>query len=148
MPWTKSNYPNSLKNLPAMVRNKAIEIANALLTEGQIANEGIIIATATSRAKDWAVNRGISIESTSKNAKTTDVKKHGEDRYVAPIEGNEWAVKEEGAKKNEKVFSTKDAAIKLASKEAKKANASVTIQKRNGRIEKRISYNPRNTGKK
>jgi uncharacterized protein YdaT len=81
MPWSKSNYPNSLKHLPSLVRNKAIEIANALLVEGQLANEGIIIATATSRAKDWAVNRG-------------------------------------------------------------------TIQKKNGRIENRISYNPRNTGKK
>jgi uncharacterized protein YdaT len=148
MPWTKSNYPNSLKNLPAAVRNKAIEIANALLIEGEMANEGIILATAISRAKDWAVNRGISIKSTSKNAKTTDVKKHGEDRYVAPIENDEWAVKKEGAEKNEKVFTNKSAAVKQATKEAQKANASVTIQKRTGKIQKRISYNPRNTGKK
>jgi uncharacterized protein YdaT len=34
MPWTKKDYPNSMKNLPEDVRNKAIEIANALLKEG------------------------------------------------------------------------------------------------------------------
>jgi uncharacterized protein YdaT len=53
MPWTKTNYPNSMKNLPAAVRSKAIEIGNALLGEGKM-EEGIAIATAISRAKDWA----------------------------------------------------------------------------------------------
>ncbi|BCB05451.1 DUF2188 domain-containing protein [Bacillus sp. KH172YL63] len=48
MSWTKSDYPASLKNLPADVRNKAIEIANALLDEGY--EEGRAIAIATDRA--------------------------------------------------------------------------------------------------
>jgi uncharacterized protein YdaT len=48
MPWSKNDYPSSLKNLPADVRNKAIEIANALLDEGY--NEGRAIAIATDRA--------------------------------------------------------------------------------------------------
>ena len=42
-----------MKNLPAAVRNKAIEIANAILEEGR-SDEGIAIATGISRAKDWA----------------------------------------------------------------------------------------------
>jgi uncharacterized protein YdaT len=33
MTWTKTDYPNFMKNLPAAVRNKAVEIANALLEE-------------------------------------------------------------------------------------------------------------------
>ena len=57
MPWTKNDYPNSMKNLPDEVRNKAIEIGNALLDEKNM-DEGIAIATAISRAKDWAANRG------------------------------------------------------------------------------------------
>ena len=65
MPWTKTDYPNSMKNLPAKVREKAIAIANALLHEKNM-EEGILIATAISRAKDWAANRGIRIESKSK----------------------------------------------------------------------------------
>jgi uncharacterized protein YdaT len=54
MPWTKDRYPNSMKNLPIKVRNKAVEIANALYEEGNL-DEGIMIATAIKRAKEWAV---------------------------------------------------------------------------------------------
>lgn len=53
MPWTEYNYPASMKNLPDDVRNKAIEIANALFEKGNM-DEGIIIATAIKHAKAWA----------------------------------------------------------------------------------------------
>jgi uncharacterized protein YdaT len=43
-----------MKKLPVAVRNKAIEIGNALLRERRQMEEGIAIATAISRAKDWA----------------------------------------------------------------------------------------------
>lgn len=56
MPWTKDNYPASMKNLMAPVRNKAIEIANALLDEGY--EEGRAIAIATAKAEEWGENRG------------------------------------------------------------------------------------------
>ncbi len=59
MPWTKDDYPVSLKNFRARVRNKAIEIANALLEEGN--DEGRAIAIATAKAREWAENRGITI---------------------------------------------------------------------------------------
>ena len=62
MPWTYTDYPVSMKNLPGEVRHKAIEIANALLREGKIADEGIVIATAISHAKTWAANRGINTD--------------------------------------------------------------------------------------
>lgn len=62
MPWTRSEYPNAMKNLPKQVRDKVVDIANALLE-----------------------------------------------------------------------------AIVQARKEAKEANASLTIQKRSGKLEKRIS---------
>src|SRR5688572_6654843 len=100
MPYTKDRYPNSMKNLPVNVRNKAIEITNALLKEGEM-EEGIAIATGVSCAKDWAANRGLRIESTSRNSKSKDIKEHGEDRYVIPTEDG-WAVKEEGSKRVEK----------------------------------------------
>ena len=48
MSWSKQDYPESLKNLPSDVRNKAIEIGNALLDEGY--EEGRAIAIATDRA--------------------------------------------------------------------------------------------------
>lgn len=59
MPWTDTNYPVSMKNLPEAVRLKAIEIANALWREAKIADEGILIATAIKRAKAWAARRGL-----------------------------------------------------------------------------------------
>ncbi|HLN21590.1 MAG TPA: DUF2188 domain-containing protein [Bacteroidales bacterium] len=141
MPWTKSEYPASMKNLPARVRNKAIEIANAIIEEKET-DEGIAIATAISRAKDWAANRDMKTEN-SGSSRSTDVKQHGQDRYVIPYEGKKWAVKTEGEKKTEEVFTNKKQAVKKAREEARKANASLTIQKRTGQVEKRISYNPR-----
>lgn len=56
MPWTKNEYPPSMKNLMAPVRNKAIEIANALLDDGY--EEGRAIAIGTAKAEEWAENRG------------------------------------------------------------------------------------------
>jgi uncharacterized protein YdaT len=51
MPWTKKDYPPAMKNLPVKVRNKAVEIANAILEEGKI-DEGGVIAISISKAKD------------------------------------------------------------------------------------------------
>jgi uncharacterized protein YdaT len=56
MPWTRENYPDSMKNFMAPVRNKAIEIANSLLEEGYEEGRAISIGIAT--AKEWAENRG------------------------------------------------------------------------------------------
>ncbi len=49
MPWNKNDYPNSMKNLDKDVREKAIEIANALLDEGY--EDGKAIPIAIDRAK-------------------------------------------------------------------------------------------------
>lgn len=57
MPWTKSNYPDSMKNLTAATRAKAVEIANKLLSEGYV--EGSAIAIGISTAEKWAESRDI-----------------------------------------------------------------------------------------
>lgn len=111
-------------------------------------NEGIAIATAISRAKDWAANRGKETESQVSGSRTTDVKKHGEDRYVIPYHEHEWAIKNEGSERVEKVFNKKKEAVQQARKEARNANASLTIQKRDGKVQQRISYNPNRRAKK
>ncbi|WP_172250250.1 hypothetical protein [Saccharibacillus deserti] len=54
MPWNKKDYPQSMKNLDERVREKAIEIANALLDEGY--EEGRAIAIATAKAEEWDEN--------------------------------------------------------------------------------------------
>lgn len=147
MPWTKNDYPDAMKNLPREVREKSIEIANALLDEKNM-DEGIAIATAISRAKDWAANRGKETESQSADSRTSDVKEHGEDRYVIPHQEHQWAIKNEGSERVEKIFTNKMEAVQQARKEARQANASLTIQKRDGRVQQRISYNPNKRAKK
>lgn len=51
MPWNKEDYPDSLKNFTAPIRNKATDIANALLEDGY--EEGRAISIATAQAKEW-----------------------------------------------------------------------------------------------
>lgn len=50
MPWSKNNYPDSMKNLGEKTREKAIEIANALLKQGY--GEGGAISIAIKKAKE------------------------------------------------------------------------------------------------
>ncbi|MEO8007938.1 MAG: hypothetical protein ABI728_05385 [Betaproteobacteria bacterium] len=52
MPWSRNDYPASMRNLDTEVRDKAIEIANALLEEGH--DEGFAIRVAIARAHEWA----------------------------------------------------------------------------------------------
>ena len=52
MPWNSTYYPVSMKNLPPVLREKAVEIANALLEDGM--EEGKAIRIAIAKAKEWA----------------------------------------------------------------------------------------------
>lgn len=53
MPWTADRYPKAMTHLPPVVRDKAVEIANALLAEGM--DEGKAIRIAIARAREWAL---------------------------------------------------------------------------------------------
>ena len=55
MPWNKKNYPDAMKNLDKEVRDKAIEIANALVEKEKM-DDGKAIPIAISKAKEWADN--------------------------------------------------------------------------------------------
>lgn len=52
MPWNAAHFPRSMIHLSAPVRDKAVEIANALLDEGY--DEGRAIRIAIAQAKRWA----------------------------------------------------------------------------------------------
>jgi uncharacterized protein YdaT len=52
MPWNADYYPRSMNNLSPLVRAKAIEIANALLEQGD--DEGKAIRIGIAQAKRWA----------------------------------------------------------------------------------------------
>ena len=51
MPWYNGDFPPSYKNQPDHIREKAVEIANALLEDG--ADEGVAIATGLKRAREF-----------------------------------------------------------------------------------------------
>lgn len=51
MPWYNEDYPASYKNQPPKLREKAVEIANALLKEG--VDEGVAIATGLKNAREY-----------------------------------------------------------------------------------------------
>ncbi len=55
MPWTTDRFPPAMQPLPAAAREKAIEIANALLAEGY--DDGRAIRIAIAQAKRWALHR-------------------------------------------------------------------------------------------
>jgi uncharacterized protein YdaT len=59
MPYTRTEYPDSLKHFMAPVRNKAIDIVNALLADGN--DDAKAIAIATARAEEWALKRSIKV---------------------------------------------------------------------------------------
>jgi uncharacterized protein YdaT len=50
-------YPTSTKNLPPLLREKAIEIANALLEEGM--EEGKAIRIAIAKTTEWARSHAV-----------------------------------------------------------------------------------------
>lgn len=58
MPWNANYFPPAMTHLPPTVREKAIEIANALLTQGY--EEGRCIRIAIAQAKRWATARASS----------------------------------------------------------------------------------------
>jgi uncharacterized protein YdaT len=57
MPWSNERYPVSMKNLPAGVRRKAIEIANRLLAAGR--PEGQAIRIGIWSARRWAAAHAV-----------------------------------------------------------------------------------------
>jgi uncharacterized protein YdaT len=137
MLWTKTYYPDAMKDLLPEVRLKAIEIGNALLKENH-QDEETIIAAAISRAKDWAANRGKKTGNPQVD-KISDVKEYGKDTYVVPFD-KQREVKKEGSKKIKKAGS-KTEGVKSAKAVVKKTNGTVTIKKKTGKTEKRKSFN-------
>ncbi|RYZ86789.1 MAG: DUF2188 domain-containing protein [Proteobacteria bacterium] len=69
MPWPKGDYPPSYKNLPVPLREKAVEIANAILEES--GDEGVAIATGLKRAREVIKKQGKNATPKSNSKKRT-----------------------------------------------------------------------------
>ncbi|UGB29945.1 DUF2188 domain-containing protein [Metabacillus sp. B2-18] len=115
MVWTKNDYPESMKNLNESTRNKAIEVANALVDDGY--EEG------------RAISIGISQAEKMMNSNSSDI------YHIVPHDG-EWAIKKENAKKVTEVFRTKAQALDKGQDYMKKKDAQLVIHRQDGTIEK------------
>ncbi|MGR3765572.1 DUF2188 domain-containing protein [Rossellomorea sp. NS-SX7] len=121
MPWSKHDYPASLKNLPEDVRNKAIEIANALLDEGY--DEGRAIAIATDQAHK-------SEEGTYSDKTEYHVKTHEEG----------WQLIKKGSSRAIMVEETKEDLLSKAKDYVNDHRGTLVIHKQDGCVEKEL-YN-------
>ncbi|MGO1468831.1 MAG: DUF2188 domain-containing protein [Tissierella sp.] len=122
MPWSRDDYPNSMKNLEDSTRNKAIEIANALLEDDY--NESRAIAIAISQAKEWASKRSI-------------IKTDGNDQHVVP-HNEKWGILREGNQRVSHIYKTKEKALEKAKELAKNENVKVVVHRKDGTIQENL----------
>jgi len=127
MPWSKRDYPASMKNMPAPVRNKAIEIANALLDDGY--EESRAIAIAQDQAREWARNHGEG--------------GHHDRVHVEPHDRG-WAVRSEDAKRAAKVYDKKQDAVARGKSMAKQRKGRLVVHKADGTIDTKHDYGAQN----
>lgn len=121
MPWTKSDYPDSMKNLNEYTRLKAIDIANAMVEDGYEEKRAIPIAI--NQAKEWYEDASNKEKSDLKEKDITDHKKNenssvglkDEDVIVEYSEEDKsWRVISKGAKRADSLHNTKKEAVKRA----------------------------------
>lgn len=114
MTWDRRSYPPSMKNLNEYVRDKAIDIANAMVADGY--DEENAIPIAISQAKDWyedASNKEkseIRKEDLKDHEKDPSSSAHLQDADVI-VEYNKdkekWQVISKGAKRADSLHDTK-----------------------------------------
>lgn len=121
MPWKKDDYPDSFKNLNADVRNKAIEIANALLREGYEESRAIPIAMDQARG---------SIEG-------------GDEKVIFEIRSHDegWQLKKKDSKKALLIEDTKDELMSEAKRYANKHHGALHIFTKDGSLEEKLYEN-------
>ncbi|MFP4529233.1 MAG: DUF2188 domain-containing protein [Candidatus Kapaibacterium sp.] len=116
--WTKEDYPAGFKNLKKDIRNKAIDIANAMLREGEPASKAIPIA----------------ISSAKKMYRQDEKKTY----HLVPYDGH-WILKDSTKENDLKKFDTKESAISQAERIASENHAHIVVHRRDGTIQKHIS---------
>lgn len=112
MVWSKNDFPDAFKNLDEKIRDKAIEIANALVKEGQETQKSIAIAI--SNAKD--------------KIKTDNTKNN---YHLIPFSDG-WAIKRELTDEPLSTHKTKDDALEAGKKTIKNNNSKLYIHREDG----------------
>ena len=132
--WTTQDYPNSWKNLDELERKKAIDLGNAMLTNGY--KEDDVIPIATSQAEKWYKD---ATDDELKELKNKKISKHDKDQSANPelmdesvevyFEDDQWKVKTTGAKRAGSTYDTKKEAVERAEEIAD--NKGTTVIKHN-----------------
>lgn len=147
MVWTLEDYPSSMKNLPEVVRKKAIDIANSMIDEGYKEEDAIPIAI--NQGKEWHENATdeeieqyqkygkVTTRSPGKKSSSPERMDEGE---IVRSHDDGWSVESEGAKQPSNVFDTKEKAIRRANKIAENKGTSVTIYKKDGTVQEKYSF--------
>lgn len=148
MPWDTNNFPSSLKNLKNAIRNKAIDIANAMVEEGYEENQALPIAT--KKAKEWYNNASEHEIRKIEKASDNKLKSHDNDNSINPDLLNKgehvlahkdgWAVQAEDAKQPSEVFEKKQDAIARARQIAKNKGTHLIVLTRDGKVQEKTSY--------
>lgn len=149
MPWDKNDYPSSLKNFDEATRNKAIEIANAMIEEGY--DEDRAIPIATDQAKEWADGASKDEKDEMKNVSNSTLKDHEEDEndtdldlldndvLVKPHEDG-WAAQTVGAERADQVFDKKEMRLNEQRKLPKIKNRKFAFKMKMGKNKDTISF--------
>lgn len=120
MPYTKSDYPETMKNLNNKVRIKAIDILNAMLAEGY--DEENAIPISIKQAKEWMED---ATEEEVNKLSDKDLEKDDEKSDAARLQDadvrvsyhkkeGKWAVKSVGSKQVDSYHDQKKEAVKRA----------------------------------
>lgn len=131
MPYTKSDYPNTMKNLDEKVRLKAIDILNAMLEEGYEEENAIPISI--NQAKEWIENANqeemdeLSNKNLTKHEKNSDSARlqDADVRVTYHKKEGKWAVKSVGAKQVDSYHEKKEQAVERAEEIAENRESKV-----------------------
>ncbi|NJM15189.1 MAG: DUF2188 domain-containing protein [Bacteroidales bacterium] len=129
MLYNKNNYPGAMKNLPREVRNKALDILNALVAEKNEMDIGHAVATSIKRAKQWA----------EKIEGEDCFHLHGNKYYVTPYKDG-WAIRCDKSSSAAYAYHSKEKALLAAKHLARENHARLEIQKANGSLQESLSY--------
>ncbi|OMP67794.1 DUF2188 domain-containing protein [Domibacillus epiphyticus] len=119
MPWSKNDYPDSMKNLSDPVREKTIEIANALLEDGY--EEGRSIAIAIDRARSSAGKE-----------------ESGRPHYEVKAKNERWGLMKKNGERNILSGETKKDVLTRAKEYVNNHEGVLTVYKENGEKEETL----------
>jgi len=130
------DYPQSWKNMDELERKKAIDIGNAMLTDGYA--ESDVIPIATKQAESWYKDATESDLASLKNKKITQHEKDAaanpslNDNDIHVFYGDkQWKIKTEGAKQVSETFEKKEDAQKRARQIADNRGTDMITHKKN-----------------